>query len=177
MAEPADMPPLWRVLLSVLILPGTITVAVPLLLLRSFDSTPGWTLPGGAALAPLVLGLGLVGYGLRLMGETNSLLRRRGGGTLAPWDPTKRLVVRGPYRRVRNPMISGVFAVLAGEATLFGSASLFGWLALFVTANLIYLPLVEEAGMMKRFGRDYLAYKDNVPRWIPRPSPWHRRNS
>jgi protein-S-isoprenylcysteine O-methyltransferase Ste14 len=110
------------------------------------------------------------------MGETNSLLRRRGGGTLAPWDPTKRLVVRGPYRRVRNPMISGVFAVLAGEATLFGSTSLFGWLALFVTANLIYLPLVEEAGMMKRFGRNYLAYKDNVPRWMPRSSPWHQRN-
>lgn len=158
MTKSTTIPPLWRVLLSVLILPGTITVAVPLLLLRSFDSTPGWTLAGGASLAPLVLGLALVGYGLRLSSQTIGLLRRHGGGTLAPWDPTGRLVVRGPYRRVRNPMILGVFAVLAGEATLFGSASMFCWLVLFVTANLIYLPLVEEAGMSKRFERDYLAY-------------------
>ena len=176
-ADRDPLPPAWRVLAAVLILPGTITVAVPALLLRSFDSAPGWTLPSAAALAPLLLGLGLLGYGVHLMAGTNWLLRTTGRGTLAPWDPTTKLVIRGPYRRVRNPMISGVFAVLTGEALLFGSAALFLWFALFVTLNAVYIPLVEEPGLMRRFGRDYLAYKDNVPRWIPRHSPWHRRNS
>ncbi len=175
MADRAPSPPVWRALLAVLILPGTVTVAVPALLLRSFDSTPGWTLPGAAALAPLFLGLGLLGYGVQLMARTISLMRATGHGTLAPWDPATKLVIRGPYRRVRNPMISGVFAVLTGEAVLFGSAALFVWLGLFVAMNAVYIPLLEEPGLMRRFGRDYLAYKQNVPRWLPRAHPWHRR--
>ena len=177
MADQTPLPPTWRVLAAVLILPGTLTVVVPVLLLPTSGSTPGWTLPEVAALAPLFLGLGLVGYGIQLMAHTVSLLRQAGRGSLAPWDPTTKLVVRGPYRRVRNPMISGVFSVLLGEAVLFGSTALLLWFALFVTLNSVYIPLVEEPGLMKRFGRDYLAYKDNVPRWLPRRSPWHRRNS
>lgn len=176
-ADRDPLPPAWRVLAAVLILPGTVTVAVPLLLLPAFESVPGWTLPGAAVLAPLLSGLGLIGYGVQLMARTVSLLRKAGCGSLAPWDPTTKLVVLGPYRWVRNPMISGVFAVLSGEALLFGSAALFLWFALFVTLNAVYIPLVEEPGLIRRFGRDYLAYKDNVPRWIPRHSPWHRRNS
>ena len=50
-----------------------------------------------------------------------ALFARVGEGTLAPWDPTRRLVVESPYRRVRNPMISAVLAVLTGEALVLGS--------------------------------------------------------
>jgi protein-S-isoprenylcysteine O-methyltransferase Ste14 len=104
--------------------------------------------------------------------KTNMLFATIGKGTLAPWTPTRKLVVRGVYRHVRNPMISGVFCILLGEALLFGSPNLFTWFMIFVLINITYIPLFEEPGLEKRFGQDYLIYKKNVPRWIPRRKPW-----
>jgi protein-S-isoprenylcysteine O-methyltransferase Ste14 len=87
---------------------------------------------------------------------------------LAPWDPTARLVAVGPYDYVRNPMISGVAAALAGQALFLGSWVLASWLILFVTINHIYFLRSEEPGLERRFGVAYAVYKDRVPRWIPR---------
>jgi protein-S-isoprenylcysteine O-methyltransferase Ste14 len=81
-------------------------------------------------------------------------------------------VIQGVYRHVRNPMISGVFFVILGEAILTVSLPLFGWFLIFVAVNAVYIPLVEEPGLVKRFGDDYLTYKKNVPRWIPRLRAW-----
>ncbi|MEN6496322.1 MAG: hypothetical protein ABFD16_18720, partial [Thermoguttaceae bacterium] len=58
------------------------------------------------------------------------------------------------------------------EAIFFGSWWLAVWFAVFVVTNMIYIPLVEEPGLAKRFGEDYVEYKQNVPRWIPRLTPW-----
>jgi protein-S-isoprenylcysteine O-methyltransferase Ste14 len=80
--------------------------------------------------------------------------------------------VRGPYRYVRNPMISGVLFVLLGEAALAGSLPLLLWFGLVFAINAVYLPLVEEPGLSRRFGDDYATYKANVPRWVPRIRPW-----
>ena len=95
-----------------------------------------------------------------------------GKGTLAPWDPTQKLVVRGPYRYVRTPMISGVVAVLLAEAILFGSTALLIFFAFATVLNMIYMPLSEEPGLLKRFGEEYTVYKQHVPRWVPRLKPW-----
>ena len=81
-------------------------------------------------------------------------------------------MVLGPYRHVRNPMISGVVFVLAGEAVLLGSPPLALWFAAVVVTNAVYLPLVEEPGLRCRFGEDYELYVANVPRWFPRLRPW-----
>src|SRR5262249_43380680 len=96
-----------------------------------------------------------------------------GQGTLAPWLPTQHLVVRGPYRYVRNPMISGVIFVVTGEAVISGSSSLVIWALGVLLVNLIYIPLVEEPGLVERFGAQYEAYRQHVPRWIPRLRPWN----
>jgi hypothetical protein len=69
-------------------------------------------------------------------------------------------------------MISGVIFVLLGEAILATSLPLLGWFILFVIGNAVYIPLAEEPGLVKRFGADYLTYKQNVPRWIPRLRAW-----
>ena len=69
-------------------------------------------------------------------------------------------------------MISGVFFVLLGEGLIFGSILILGWFVLFVIGNLIWIPLWEEPGLMRRFGQEYEQYKQNVPRWIPRLRPW-----
>jgi protein-S-isoprenylcysteine O-methyltransferase Ste14 len=124
-----------------------------------------------------VLGGVLIGLGLVLMVATIRLFVTVGKGTLAPWEPPQRLVVRGVYSHVRNPMIAGVFFVLLGEAVLTASLPLLGWFAIFVVVNTVYIPLAEEPGLVKRFGADYLAYKQNVPRWIPRMRAWSGRES
>jgi len=153
-----------RHLLAVLALPFNVLITVPALLLWRH----GLAAPGPLSTA---LGVLLAAVGLSLMATTIALFVRVGRGTLAPWSPTQRLVVRGPYRRVRNPMISGVLFVLLGEALVFRSTAVLTWWALFFLANTIYLPLSEEPGLEARFGDDYRRYKRQVPRWIPRLTP------
>jgi protein-S-isoprenylcysteine O-methyltransferase Ste14 len=148
---------------AVLLLPGVVTVAVPALIVSETVATFG----------PFaVLGIPLIALGLALVIWTVRLFITVGHGTLAPWDPTSRLVVRGPYRHVRNPMISGVLTILLGEAALFGSIPLLIWFGAVFAVNAVYMPLVEEPGLSRRFGDDYATYKAHVPRWVPRLRPW-----
>jgi protein-S-isoprenylcysteine O-methyltransferase Ste14 len=163
----------WRQLRAIGLLPGVGTIVVPAAIVLVGDSVNvGWDLPFPVSALPVLAGIALIGLGLLLMYRTISLFATAGRGTLAPWDPTRRLVVRGPYRHVRNPMISGVLSILLGEAALLGSIPILAWFAAFFAANAIYMPLVEEPGLERRFGEDYLAYKRNVPRWLPRRRPW-----
>ena len=124
------------------------------------------------SVASFIVGLGFIALGLTLMYHTISLFVTVGKGTLAPWMPTERLVVRGIYRHVRNPMITGVLCVLLGEVRLFTSYPLLLWLLCFLLLNMIYIPFFEEPGLERRFGDDYKLYKENVPRWIPRLTAW-----
>lgn len=158
---------------AIVLLPGTVTVVVPTLILSlQGNGSLVFSLPFPARLVLPLLGLPLLGVGLALMVKTIGLFATVGRGTLAPWTPTQRLVVRGIYRHVRNPMISGVCCVLLGEAVCFGSLPLVCWSGAFWLVNAIYIPLWEEPGLVKRFGRDYVVYRQNVPRWIPRFRPW-----
>jgi protein-S-isoprenylcysteine O-methyltransferase Ste14 len=157
---------------ALLILPGNVLVVVPALLLWLSGWRPAAWSASPATLGALALGVALAGLGFTLMVRTVRLFVRRGKGTPAPWDPPRRLVVEGVYRRVRNPMISGVICVLLAEALLFRSPPLGLWAAVFVAANMIYIPIFEEPGLERRFGEAYGAYKANVPRWIPRLRPW-----
>lgn len=170
MPAPGQRPSLARHLAAILALPFMVTVVVPGLLLARFGRAG---LPRAAAL-PLLGGI-LVLLGLVLAGSTIRLFATAGEGTLAPWDPPRRLVVAGVYRHVRNPMISGVVAILFGEAALAGSSALLVWAAAFFGLNALYIPLAEEPALLHRFGQDYRDYKKNVPRWIPRLRPWKGR--
>jgi len=91
---------------------------------------------------------------------------------LAPWDPPRHLVVRGPYRHVRNPMISGVVFVLFGEALVLLSGPHAQWALIFLVINFIYIPLLEEQRLKARFGEEYIEYCRHVPRLLPRLRPW-----
>ena len=91
-----------------------------------------------------------------------------GGGTLAPWAPPQKLVIRGPYAYTRNPMLSGVLMVIFGQTLLLSSWALFVWLLIFCAVNTIYFVYSEEPGLERRFGDEYRQYKQRVPRWLPR---------
>jgi protein-S-isoprenylcysteine O-methyltransferase Ste14 len=159
---------------AILLCPGVVTVMVPGLLLWWSGVVVGWGLTDGLAALPVLLGLTLIGLGLALVVWTVELFATIGRGTLAPWDPTSRLVVRGPYRHVRHPMISGVVLLLLGEAALLGSFPLLVWSVSVFAVNAVYLPFVEERGLRRRFGPEYDAYRANVPRWVPRLRPWEQ---
>ena len=159
--------------LAILLLPGTVVVLVPALVVRATGSSSvGWGLPGALAVLPIVLGVALLAVGGVLVVWTIALFVRIGRGTLAPWDPTSTLVVQGPYRHVRNPMISGVLFLLLGQAALLGSWPLLVWFAAAAGVNALYLPLVEEPGLVGRHGAAYERYREEVPRWVPRIRAW-----
>ena len=157
-----------RHLVAILVLPVVMTVVVPSWLLARFDLDTRWVATSTLSVVMRVLGALLLLAGVVLFSWCVLLFARVGRGTLAPWDPTQRLVAVGPYRYVRNPMISGVAAVLAGEALLTGSWILSLWFLLFVAFNYAYFVFVEEPGLERRFGEPYREYKARVPRWIPR---------
>jgi protein-S-isoprenylcysteine O-methyltransferase Ste14 len=168
---------MWRHVRAIGLLPGISAGAIPAAILVFGGSDVGWGLDGGLAVLPVVAGAALICLGLLLMYRTIALFAREGDGTLAPWDPPRRLVVRGPYRYVRNPMITGVITILTGEAALFGSPWILAWAAAFLAGNNVWFPRVEEPALVKRFGRDYEEYRRNVPRWVPRRTPWTPKSS
>jgi protein-S-isoprenylcysteine O-methyltransferase Ste14 len=145
-------------------------VIVPALILLGAGTNIGWGLGGVLAALPVLLGAALIAAGFATWLWTVRLLARVGRGTLAPWDPTRRLVDQGPYRHVRNPMITAVLAVLVGEAAFFGSVSLLIWAAIFLLVNHLFFLAYEEPAMERRFGDEYRAYARAVPRWLPRLS-------
>lgn len=157
-----------------LVLPFTALIVIPSTILALTDDINlGWGLSLSLDILIVVAGFVVIMVGLYLLIATVKLFRTIGKGTLAPWSPPQKLVLAGPYRYVRHPMISGVLLVILGESTIFGSLVIFSWFALFFVVNVVYFRLSEEPGLVKRFGEDYTHYKNNVPSWIPRLKPWN----
>lgn len=95
-------------------------------------------------------------------------MARLGEGTLLPVDGPRRLVVRGPYAHVRNPMaITGIGQAMA-VVVYTGS-----WLMLvYVLLGALIWQFVarplEEEDLARHFGRAYEQYRDRVKCWLPR---------
>ena len=157
---------------AILVLPGTVLVYVPVAILWLGSGSPSTLAPAGLSQARFWVGLLTGAAGLAVAVWTVRLFWSAGEGTPAPWAPPKKLVVLGPYRHVRNPMITSVLLMLGSESLLLGSWHLAGWMLVFFLCNALYFTFVEEPGLQRRFGDDYLRYKANVPRWIPKRRPW-----
>ena len=153
---------------AVILLPFNVLVVIPAMIL--YGTGYHWR---GCNLYGWLFGIILFMAGLFLALWTMWLFAKRGEGTAAPWDPPQKLVVAGPYRHVRNPMITSVLMILLAESLLLNSGYIFVLFLLFWAGNLIYFPFFEEKGLERRFGKNYRRYRQNVPRWIPRLSAWH----
>jgi len=100
-------------------------------------------------------------------GTVYSFIKAR--GSPVPFNPPKELVTTGLYSRTRNPMLLGWFIMLFGLGILLNSISLLLiFTPLFICLNIVYLRNIEEKEMEKKFGKQYLEYKKNVPMFIPR---------
>lgn len=112
--------------------------------------------------------------GLALIPLLESFLRfaLKGLGTPAPVAPTRHLVVSGFYRFVRNPMYVGVVAAIFGQAWLFGDIRLVAYAIIAWLTMHLFVVFYEEPKLQKTFGEEYDRFRANVPRWIPRLTPW-----
>ncbi len=167
----------WGLIRAIIILPGTALVFVPAAILFVAKNTNYSHQLAGPGQLAFWLALMAASLGLGLAFWTVKLFIKFGQGTPAPWDPPKKLVVRGPYRHVRNPMITSVLLMLFAEAALLLSWPIAAWMLVFFITNAVYFPLFEEKGLEKRFGDDYREYCTHVPRWIPQLRPWEPDNA
>jgi protein-S-isoprenylcysteine O-methyltransferase Ste14 len=119
-----------------------------------------------------IVGLISIVSGLVLAVKTIPLFLKLSEGTIMPWEPTTELIVEGVYRYVRNPMHIGVFSIMFGEGLLLRSLIILVFVTFAVILHLFYIPFSEERGLERRFGEEYRVYKENVPRWFPRTTPW-----
>jgi len=154
------MSAVFRTLIFTGLVPGFWTVVLPY-----------WVVPRGSRLD--VRGVGAGGWLLIVAGSALYLVCAfwgfaiHGKGTPLPLDPPKKLVADGPYGVVRNPMYWGVACVMLGEAAVFHSLALAEWaVGLFVCAN-VFVLLVEEPTLKRKFGAEFEEYRRRVPRWIP----------
>jgi protein-S-isoprenylcysteine O-methyltransferase Ste14 len=152
-----------RAIFWTVLLPGTVTIFLPALILDPVRST-----------VPVTWGIAQY-FGLLLVTAGAAVILRCvwdfivvGRGTLSPVDAPRHLVVTGLYRYVRNPMYIGVFLVLLGEIVFFASAALLIYMiAWFICVNLFVL-LYEEPVLRSKFGESYEDYCRSVRRWLPR---------
>jgi len=119
-----------------------------------------------------VAGIALIIVGLPGLLDSFARFAIQGIGTPAPVAPTENLVVTGLYRYVRNPIYVAVVAIVLGQATLFGDARLLWYGAVLWLAFHLFVVVYEEPTLRETFGSEYEDYRANVPRWIPRLTPW-----
>jgi protein-S-isoprenylcysteine O-methyltransferase Ste14 len=150
------------------IAPATVAGVVPWLLTRWEVQSP---VPGGppAQLA----GALLLGAGAAVIANSFVHFAVEGVGTPAPFAPPRHLVMGGLYRYVRNPMYVAVASAVTGQGLLLGQPKLFAAAALCAVPVAAFVKFYEEPTLARKFGAEYQVYRENVPRWLPRLTPWH----
>ncbi len=147
--------------------PGVVAGVVPWWL-------TGWA--AGASPYPVAVraaGGVLAGLGVTVLVTAFAQFVIEGRGTPAPPAPTERLVVRGLYRHVRNPMYLAVLAAIVGQAMLLSRPVLFGYAAVVAAAFAAFVRWYEQPVLARRYGAQYQDYLRDVPGWLQRLRPRH----
>lgn len=148
-----------RNLIFTLVVPGGGAVGIP-----------WWILTGAGATAPLAWpAVAFIGVGAVLYLWCLWLFATVGSGTPGPWDAPRRVVAVGPYRWVRNPIYLAALTVVVGEAWLFMSLPVLAYAGVMAITVHLFVMGYEEPTLERRFGASYTAYRQSVPRWLPRP--------
>ena len=139
------------------------TVVIPYLLLALTGASPSARPP-----AFRLFGLVLIFFGAMIYAWSAWTFTFVGKGTPAPFDPPRELVVKGPFRYVRNPIYVFIIIVLVGEAILLQNSALVIYTALAILFLHLWVVFYEEPTLRKRFGKSYEVYCASVSRWFPR---------
>jgi len=150
-----------------LLAPGTVAGLVPWWITRWHMNPPLLGFSGFR-----VIGTLMIAAGIAVVSDSFARFALQGLGTPAPILPTRHLVVSGLYRYVRNPMYVGVLGIILGQGLLFGDGRLLAYGVLLWLGFHVFIVGYEEPTLRRSFGAEYEAFRSNVPRWIPRMSPW-----
>ena len=134
---------------------------------RVFDRILGIVLPPWTE----TLGIIIMVLGGILVLTCVEVFATSGRGTPAPFDPPKELVPLGPYKYVRNPMYLGGLTLLIGFGVYHHSLWILLLSPLLFSVLHLFVLLVEEPGLEKRFGQSYRQYKSSINRWAPKWKP------
>jgi len=150
---------LFRTAVFTVIVPGVVAGYLPLRVFGRDGARPhGWS----------YFGVVLVMLGLAIYAWTAFDFAWIGRGTPAPIDPPRRLVVRGLYRCIRNPMYVGVLFVIVGQAVFRRSWQTVEYAVVVAVMFAAFVRLIEEPVLRAQFGDEYARYCAEVPRWLPR---------
>jgi len=90
----------------------------------------------------------------------------RAGTDVRPDKPDTALITSGPYRYTRNPLYIVLSLTQVTAALWLDNA----WVLILVVPSVVvitqYAITREECYLEKRFGQDYLDYKQRVRRWL-----------
>lgn len=146
--------------------PGIVLVLIPWLITR-------FRIPTDLPPEHLVAGPILIVIGLVPLLESIARFVWAGRGALVPNVPTEHLVVSGLYRFVRNPMYVGVLIAILGETLLLWNRGMLLEFFAVAVAFQLFVQFYEEPRLLRTFSIEYVRYRQNVPRWLPRLTPWH----
>lgn len=155
-----------KTLIWSIFVPGTVTLLVPY-----------WLLSAGSTSFPRelsvmrVLGLAVISLAVMIYIWCAWNFTFIGKGTPAPFDPPKKLVVKGPYKFVRNPMYVFVALALIGEAIFFATPVLIIYAGVALVFCHLWVLYYEEPSLRRRFGESYERYCSRVSRWLPGLAP------
>lgn len=145
--------------LFTLVVPATVAVYVPLLFAGDLPPASGLR---------FLIAVALVAAGTAIYLWCVWDFAIFGRGTPAPIDAPRRLVVRGLYRYVRNPMYVGVLTVISGWVVMFEATALLIYALCVWTFAHLFVVLYEERHLGQLFGAEYEDYRARVGRWLPR---------
>jgi protein-S-isoprenylcysteine O-methyltransferase Ste14 len=152
--------PILKTVLFTVVVPGTVAVYIPRLLLGGFTRP----LPGAGSW----LGAAMILAGALIYFRCAWEFAVRGLGTPAPIAPTQYLVTTALHRYVRNPMYLGVALAIAGLGVLYRNLHVLEYAGIMLLTVHIFVVLYEEPTLRRQFGDSYEEYRKKVPRWIPK---------
>ena len=119
-----------------------------------------------------------IGFGSVFIGEYIRFyaVRYAGGITRTRKVGAPSLCTSGPYAHTRNPLYLGNMVIYMGVTFIAGGVfmwELFGLVLIFFAIQYAMIISLEEETLADLFGIEYDIYKNNVPRFIPRISPWN----
>ena len=128
-----------------------------------------------------VLPFNILGFSLIFIGETIRInaVRFAGGATRTRNVGAPSLCTSGPYSRTRNPLYWGNIIIYAGVAFLGGGEWMWHLVATIIVFFIIqyyFIISLEEETLKLKFGEEYKSYIENVPKLLPKLTPWDSGN-
>lgn len=152
-----------KALLAFLALPAIFAGIIPVAL----SITDPWRGIGYYGLGVLAIAMGLM-----VLLQCVRDFYVSGKGTLAPWAPPKKLVIVGLYKFTRNPMYIGVLIIIAGIALINASPFVAVYFVFFAVVFHLRVVLNEENWLASHFSEEWVEYKTEVSRWMPKITPY-----